>query len=172
MQNSPKCWRKRRNIRRKIFAFPLSHHLQSSSAAISYKYAAYDGNWLPIVFMIFGHGQKRLPVTDALVDTGATHTVLPLEMASELGIAIDVTDQVETHIAGGGQCYVHSPPVMIDCFLQDPRSRKTCHWKSRVLFALGQKIVLLGHHQCLRRFDVTFKGPEKTLEILPRLESR
>ncbi|MBI1812920.1 hypothetical protein HY285_00285 [Candidatus Peregrinibacteria bacterium] len=57
---------------------------------------------------------------------------------------------------------------MIEYVLHDPRSGKGYRWKGSALFALGQQFVLLGHHRCLEKFDITFRGPERMLEITPR----
>jgi len=40
-----------------------------------------------------------------------------------------------------------------------------------ISFADAEPIMLLGHHQCLEYFDLTFQGPEKKLGVLPRFET-
>lgn len=136
-----------------------------------FDYAPYGGSWLPLIPVVFSREKKSLPAVGALVDTGATHTVLPMEMALPLGISVNVTDQIETQIAGGGQCIVYLSPVSIEFILKEPDSDKEYRWKGQVLFALGQKFVLLGHHQCLENFDVLFRGRQRVLEI-ERAKSR
>jgi predicted aspartyl protease len=93
---------------------------------VRFEYVPYAGNWLPLIPVVFKHGKKRLPAVGALVDTGATHTMLPMEIAPELGIAIDLADRIETQVAGGGQCFVYPSPVEIDYLIRDPGSHLEC----------------------------------------------
>ncbi|NOS67324.1 MAG: hypothetical protein HOO67_03075, partial [Candidatus Peribacteraceae bacterium] len=130
-----------------------------------FEYVPYGGNWMPLIPVAFAHGKNRLPVVGALVDTGASHSLLPMEMAVPLGISVDVADQMETQVAGGGQCFIYPSPTKIEYVLQDPVSGREHSWNGNVFFALGQKFVLLGHHQCLEKFDVMFRGKERVLEI-------
>ncbi|MBI3619334.1 aspartyl protease family protein [Candidatus Peregrinibacteria bacterium] len=132
----------------------------------------YEGNWLPIIPVIFACKKNRLPPILALVDTGATHTILPMEIATELGITIDHDDRIETQVAGGTQCFIYPSPFMIDCLIRDPGASMECHWRAPVFFSEGQHIVLLGHHRCLEKFDATFYGPEKRMELHPRFRDR
>ncbi|MBI1812921.1 hypothetical protein HY285_00280 [Candidatus Peregrinibacteria bacterium] len=55
----------------------------SSPAPIRFEYIPYGGNWPPIIPMIFANGKHELPTVGSLADTGATHTILPMEMAKE-----------------------------------------------------------------------------------------
>ena len=65
-----------------------------------FEYTPYNGSWLPLVPVAFRHGKQQLPPIGALVDTGATHSILPLELAVELGITIDLKDRLHTQVAG------------------------------------------------------------------------
>ena len=137
-----------------------------------FEYVQYEGNWLPLVPVSLRSGKYSLPPIGALVDTGATHTILPMEMAPELGINISLAEQIESQIAGGGECFVYPSLVNIEYSLQDPNSQNAYRWKGKVCFALGQKCILLGHRQCLEKFDVTFHGPERMLEVTARFRKR
>ena len=75
---------------------------------LRFEYTPYTGNWLPLIPVVFAHTTKRLPPIKALVDTGATHSLLPLELASELGIEVDLNDRIESQIAGGSRCFVYA----------------------------------------------------------------
>lgn len=136
-----------------------------------FPYVPYEGSWLPLVPVIFKHKKQTLPPVMALLDTGATHTILPMEIAPELGISIDLADRIETQVAGGGQCFIYPSPVMIDYLIRDPSSHMEFQWRAPVYFGLGQQTPLLGHHRCLEKFDVTFKGPEKMVEVTARFRS-
>jgi len=68
-----------------------------------FAYVPYGGNWLPLIPVVFKHKKHRLPPMGALVDTGATNTILPLEIAPELGIELEPADSITVQVAGGGQ---------------------------------------------------------------------
>ena len=133
-----------------------------------FDYTLYEGNRMPLVPVVFKHKNSRLPPIGALVDTGATHTILPLEIATELDISVDLEDRLESQVAGGGLCFIYPSPVPIGYLLRDSAGHSEYQWHGQVFFAPGQPLVLLGHHQCLEKFDLTFKGPEKTVEMTPR----
>lgn len=133
-----------------------------------FEYFPYEGSWLPIIPVIFQQKNNQLPPLLALVDTGATHTILPMEMASELGIVVNLEDHIETQVAGGGRCSIFPSPAAITHIIRDPKNRREYQWLAPVFFTLGQQTVLLGHHRCLEKFDLTFKGPEKYVNLVPR----
>src|SRR5437667_316100 len=128
------------------------------------KYIPFNGILLPFIPIAIQNNGKRLRI-EALVDTGATHTVLPMEMAAELGIVVDLEKQIESDIAGGGQCLVYPSPHRIEYVFRDTEIGKEFRWKGSVFFALGQKLALLGHHQCLERLNLTFLGNKRMLEV-------
>lgn len=136
-----------------------------------FEYVPYGGSWLPLIPVIFGHGKKRLPAVGALVDTGATHTILPMELAPELGITIDLDDRIETQVAGGGQCFVYPAPVPLTYLIRQPGSSVEWQWHGYASFALGQQVILLGHHHCLEKFDILFSGPGRSLEMTARFRT-
>jgi hypothetical protein len=72
-----------------------------------FEYTPYEGNWSPLLPVVFKYKKKSLPAIGALADTGATHTILPMEIAAALGIKIDLEDRIETQVAGGSKCYVY-----------------------------------------------------------------
>src|SRR5256885_242237 len=136
-----------------------------------FEYVPYGGSWLPPVPVVFKYKKRSLPALGALGDTRATHTILPLEIAPQLGIHIHLNDRIETQVAGGGQCLIYPSSAPIDYLIRDPNSRLECQWHGLVFFALGQRLVLLGHHQCLEKADLTFRGPDRVTELLPRLRT-
>ncbi len=74
-------------------------------------------------------------------------------------------------MAGGDHCFIYPSPAPVTYLIHDPASTAEYRWHGQVFFTLEQEFVLLGHHQCLQKFDVTFKGPEKRLEMLPRFKT-
>ena len=71
----------------------------------------------------------------------------------------------------GSRSPIYPSPVAIDYVIRDPGSNLEYQWSAPVYFSLGQHIVLLGHHRCLEKFDVMFRGPEKRIELLPRFKT-
>jgi hypothetical protein len=138
---------------------------------VRFDYVPYGGSWLPLIPVEFGHKKQWLPPLGSLVDTGATHTILPLEIAPQLGMQVSLEDAIETQVAGGGECLIYPSPVPIDFLIRDPESHLEYQWHGQVLFSLGQRLVLLGHHHCLEKFDVAFRGPERLLDLTPRFRS-
>ncbi len=136
-----------------------------------FEYQVYDGSLMPLIPVSFKYGKKQLPAILCLVDTGATHTLLPLELAPHLGIQVDLEEKVETNVAGGSRSPIYPSPVAIDYVIRDPGNNLEYQWSAPVYFSLGQHIVLLGHHRCLEKFDVTFKGSERVTELVPRFRT-
>lgn len=136
-----------------------------------FEFVPYGESWLPLLPVVFKHKKYSLPPVGALVDTGATHTILPMEIAQELDIEIDLEDRVETQVAGGGQCLIHPSPVSLDYIIHDPVSHLVYQWHGPAFFALGQRLVLLGHHRCLEKFDILFQDPERAMELTPRFKT-
>ncbi len=133
-----------------------------------FEYFPYGGSWLPIIPV---HRKHVLPSVLALVDTGATHTIMPMEMASSLGIKIDLQDRIASQVAGGTQSFIYPSPSKIEFSIRDQKTKKLCRWNGQVFFSLGQQLLLLGHHQCLEKFNITFKGREHTMELFPLFTS-
>src|SRR5262249_31385635 len=88
--------------------------------SMHFDYVPYEGQWLPIVQVVFAHGRHPLPPMDALVDTGATISLAPLEVASMLGIEVD-DGPLAAHVAGGGTSTIYASPEPLECRLTDPQ---------------------------------------------------
>ena len=104
-----------------------------------------------------------------MVDTDATISIAPLELAEELSVALDLDDPIEAHVAGGGTSAVYASSDLVDCSLRDAGG--DVRWKAPFFFSPGQRLILLGHDKCLQKFDLTFHGPERELEMTARFKS-
>lgn len=124
---------------------------------------------LPFLPIIFRCGNRELPKTNALVDTGSSVTILPHIFASMLGIEPDEKQCITPDIVGGGKEKIYRSSSPVNHIIQKHGFRDLC-WESYVYFSLGQKIPLLGHKDCLHNFSITFYGNERALEILPQLK--
>lgn len=117
---------------------------------------------LPITFQF---GDIKIPVTDALVDTGADQTLLPLAFAIQFGFQFDLKkDGEEWSGAGGGKFRVFFAPEPIKFILEQTGFRKIL-WSGAVTFTLKQPTILLGHRGCLEHLDIMFRGKQKILEV-------
>lgn len=124
----------------------------------------------PCLPVTFSFGTKRIPIGNALVDTGSDVTILPLDIAHALEIELDDSKQIRLSSAGGG-IFTALPSSKKITYSIEKKGFRSITWKGIIYFAESEPIVLLGHYQCAEYFDLTFQGPEKTLSILPRFAS-
>lgn len=73
--------------------------------------------------------------------------------------------------AAGGGSFVVLPSQKKIGYTIEYKGYRPIHWEGIVYFAEDEPMILLGHHQCLEKFDLTFHGPERKLEILPRFKA-
>ncbi len=121
--------------------------------------------FFPALRVTFRYKKCKLTIGNALVDTGADETLLPLSMAVEMGFKFDLDeDKTLREGAGGKQFVVYKSPVKIDCILESQGFRPFI-WQSSVFFTLEQPTILIGRNNFLDKFTVTFRGKEKILEL-------
>lgn len=121
--------------------------------------------YLPIIFSYAG---KNTPLTGALVDTGSDFTILPLEIAHYLEIELDDSKTIKLDSAGGGIFTALPSQKEVLYTIPAKKGYRPITWSGVIYFTEEEKIVLLGHRQCLEKFDLTFYGPERKLAIVPR----
>lgn len=119
----------------------------------------------PALKVTFARGKSRITVGNALVDTGADETVLPLALAVELGFEFDLEKDKEIwHGAGNKEFIVYRSPEPIE-FILETKGFKPMKWKAKVAFALEQPTVLIGRRGFLDKFHMEFRGPEQILKL-------
>ena len=101
------------------------------------------------------------------MDTGSDLTILPLEIAHILEIELDDSKKLIMGSAGGGR-FTALPSQKQISYTIELKGYRSITWKGIIYFAEDEPIVLLGHHQCLEKFDLNFQGPERKLGITPR----
>lgn len=112
-------------------------------------------------------GSKSQARWDALVDTGADETLLPLAMADLLGVELD--DEVTSFAAGisGDRLTIHYGDVEF----QIVGDGDVVSWKALVGFvefgSSEDEVIVLGHGGCLDYFSARFDGENAELELLP-----
>ncbi|MDD5056095.1 MAG: hypothetical protein PHZ00_07580 [Candidatus Peribacteraceae bacterium] len=124
-------------------------------------------SYRPYLPVTFSYGDQQLPIGRALVDTGSDLTILPLQVAHYLRIELDDVKKVTIDCAGGGR-FIALPSQHQVGYMIDAPGYRPIRWKGIVYFAENEPVVLLGYHQCLEKFDLTFRGPERKLGIIPR----
>jgi hypothetical protein len=137
---------------------------------VEFPYVKNEGSqgatYRPCLPITFSNGEKKFRVGNALVDTGADYTILPLEIAHVLEVELDDSKTIMMSAAGGGRFKVMPSRRKIGYSIEKTGYR-SINWKGTVWFAEGEEVVLLGHHDCLEKFDLTFRGGSRALSVLP-----
>lgn len=114
---------------------------------------------------IFFKNKEKFVYVQALVDSGADYTILPIELAGELGLKLSVKDKMEFFGAGNNPFTVYPSLTKITHLIRQDGFRSVS-WKSEVYFAESQSSILLGNIGFLDQFKVIFDSKNKELEIL------
>ncbi len=121
----------------------------------------------PTIPITFEYNKISIPVIDALVDTGADQTLLPLQFALEFGFKFNLHKDGEVWSgAGGGKFRVFPSPKPIHFIIPAQKGFRAMEWDGDVFFTINQPTILLGHRGCLENLNLTFKGKQKVLEII------
>jgi hypothetical protein len=139
----------------------------SSLQEVEFPYKKSEGgNYQPYLPIVLSNGKKTFSVY-ALVDTGADMTILPREIASLLEVQLDDLQTIRISCAGGGQFSAMPSIKPITYTIPGIKGHRRIQWKGTAYFADGEEAVLLGHKDCLERFDVTFYGKAQRFSMLP-----
>ncbi|MEK9132527.1 MAG: hypothetical protein AAB606_02360 [Patescibacteria group bacterium] len=135
---------------------------------MKFKYSEYidqDGvkTFRPTVSIMFKN-KSRFIFTEAIIDSGADFTILPIEIAGMLDIKLDLRTKATFHGAGSNPFTVYPSPLEIEHILRQGGFRPI-QWKTKVFFAESQPGILLGQKGFLERFKVTLDGQRKEVEI-------
>lgn len=103
-------------------------------------------------------------LVEALVDSGADQTILPVEIATTLNIPLDASSVTSFLGAGGNSFEVYRSQVLVQHILRAPGFRPI-QWGTKVYFTQSQPTILLGQDGFLNRFRVTLDGIKKQIEI-------
>ena len=126
-----------------------------------------DGVHRPCLPITLGYERREFPVGHALVDSGSDVTVFPLAVAHLLEIELDDSGRISLGSAGG-DTFVCFPSREKVTFTIEHSGYRPIRWQAHAYFAQHEPVLLLGHRGCLEKFDVTLRGPEKLLQIIPR----
>ena len=130
------------------------------------EYPGIDGQsvFRPAVPITLRYGMKNIHV-EALIDSGADYTLIPLEIASVFDFKLSDQPHYLFYGAGSNTFTVYRSPVEMDHILSKSGFQHKL-WKSFVYFAESQPTILLGQRGFLDRFDVHLKGKEREVVIL------
>lgn len=95
-----------------------------------------------------------------LVDTGSDTTLLPLFVAERIGV--NPEPETGRYQAVGGQVVTVSYGV-VELQIEDETG--SLAWSARVAFLDNRTTALLGQSGFLERFDATFRGVDRQLEL-------
>lgn len=131
------------------------------------EYTDLSGNslWMPHVEVVLQHNGTSMTVFPALLDTGATYTVIPQSIASHLELAADSAESLSVSTASG-ESEIHKAIDPIMFLLSDSHTGECVEWESIVYISDELDSVLIGHTQCLENFDVTFRGKDRSVELV------
>lgn len=135
---------------------------------MKFKYSEYISSdrskiFRPTVPIIFKNKLKFIQ-TEAVIDSGADFTILPIEMAGILDIKLNLRTKTTFHGAGSNPFNVYLSPIEIEHILRQDGFRPI-QWKTRVFFAESQPAILLGQKGFLEKFKTTLDGQKRETEI-------
>jgi predicted aspartyl protease len=102
---------------------------------------------------------------DALVDTGADESLLPLSLAGLLGVELDANATSQAAGISGDKLTIHYGEVEF----QITDGIETIRWQTVVGFVdfgtVDDEVIVLGHGGCLDYFTALFEGEKAELEL-------
>jgi len=115
---------------------------------------------IPIAFK----NKEKLIYLNAIVDSGADFTILPIEIAGFLGLKLNPKLKQTFFGAGNNSFPVYPSPHAIEHILRQNGFR-TIKWQSKVYFSEAQPTILLGNNGFLNNFRIVLNGLEREIEI-------
>lgn len=101
----------------------------------------------------------------ALIDSGSDYNILPMEIASTLGLDLSCQPRYSILAAGGRTVTIYKSPVEIDHVIKKRRCG-IIKWSTFVYFVECGSDILLGESGFLNQFKVTLNGKNKEIEIV------
>ena len=104
------------------------------------------------------------PIEQAMIDTGADVTVLPMELHQVLGVDLDYENALPMSSAGGGT-FKAIPSLKKLYYSIDKSGFRSITWQGKAFFSVGQSVILLGHYECLSELVITLDGKRKKIRV-------
>ena len=120
--------------------------------------------YLPIVL---GFGGKNIRISHALVDTGSDISIFPMSIARDLSIPLEDTEGILITSANGADSPVYPSQRPVHYTIEAKKGHRPISFQGTAYFSYEESTNLLGHYECLERFDLTFYGTQKKLSVLP-----
>jgi hypothetical protein len=104
------------------------------------------------------------PVGHVLVDTGASATLLPMELSDVLGVDLD-RDNPVWFMAADGKEFAGVPSAKKVEFSLEKGGFRPIVWRGTVFFVKGEETILLGQYQCLSELKITLDGRKRQITV-------
>lgn len=104
------------------------------------------------------------PLGNAIIDTGADVTLLPMELHKVLGVDLDYDNAIQIGSAGGGR-FKAIPSAKKITYTIEHSGFRPITWKGKVFFSAEQPMILLGQYQCLSELKLTLDAPQRKITI-------
>lgn len=117
----------------------------------------------PLIPVTFKANNREFK-TYSLIDSGADYSVLPIEIAGTLKLAISGQPQPTILCACGQTFKIYRSPVEIEHVIQK-RGFRDIKWKSHVYFAESGSTLLLGQNGFFNYLKVTLNSKVREIEI-------
>ena len=104
------------------------------------------------------------PVGNAMIDTGADVTLLPMEVNKILQLELDYDHAMDLVSAGGGKFRV-IPPISRVMFTIEHSGFRPIEWKGTVFFAPRQPVILLGQFEFLAELKMTLDPKNHSITV-------
>ncbi len=104
------------------------------------------------------------PMGHVLVDTGASVTLLPMELSNVLGVDLD-KDNALKFVAADGKEFAGIPSAKKVEFCLEKGGFRPLIWFGTVFFVKGEETILLGQYQCLSELKITLDGRERLITV-------
>ncbi|MGI8981029.1 MAG: hypothetical protein ACR2FY_17515 [Pirellulaceae bacterium] len=116
--------------------------------------------WRPLI-ILFVEGPLARRRVKGLLDTGSADTILPLDLATSLGIKLSQAGRAG--VTWRGQSY---PLQFGDVEFEVTDGNSGYQWQATVGFSAAPiPYILLGNRGCLQFFDATFCGKDLAVDL-------
>jgi hypothetical protein len=116
--------------------------------------------WIPTLPVSLNH----FPIGNALIDTGADVTLLPMELYQILDVELDKGSSIEFTSAGGSNFKAIPCTKKIEYSIEHSGFRPI-RWKGVAYFVEDQPTVLLGQYQCLSELKLMLDGKKRKISV-------
>ncbi len=104
------------------------------------------------------------PVGHVLIDTGASATLLPIELSDVFGVDLDRKNTM-WFSAADGEKFAGIPSSEKVEFALEKSGFRPLIWHGTVFFVEEEETILLGQYQCLSELKITLDGRKRMITV-------